>query len=170
MTDGSDGLEVLIEDPRWQDGDLDLAALASRAHAAVAARFGIEAAEVAVLGCDDARIAGLNAEFRQRAVATNVLSWPAQSLAPAEPGAAPPPPEPDAFGGTTPLGDVAISYDTCVREAAEQGKAARDHVTHLLVHGMLHLLGFDHETEKDALLMEGIERETLASIGIADPY
>ena len=68
------------------------------------------------------------------------------------------------------LGDIAIAYETCEREAAEQKKSLSDHVTHLLVHGLLHLLGYDHIEDEDAALMEGIETRTLATLGIADPY
>ena len=78
-------------------------------------------------------------------------------------------PEPDTFGECE-LGDVAISYETCAREAAEAGKSLPDHATHLLVHGTLHLLGFDHERDQDATLMEGMETEILGKMGIADPY
>lgn len=168
MTEPAPGLEVMIEDPRWTEAGLE--ALAARALGAVLDRFGLGDAEVVVLGCDDARIADLNAGFRDKRAPTNVLSWPAQALEPAAPGATPPAPRPDPFDGSIALGDIAIAFETCAREAVEQGKSQGDHVTHLLVHGCLHLLGFDHETEKDAALMEGIETETLASLGIADPY
>ena len=70
----------------------------------------------------------------------------------------------------TELGDIAISFETCEREAAEQAKVFADHVIHLLVHAMLHLLGYDHEEDNEAELMEGTEKAILASIGIADPY
>ncbi len=73
----------------------------------------------------------------------------------------PPQPGPDAE-----LGDIAIAYDTCAREAAEAGKPMRDHTLHLLVHGTLHLLGFDHERDRDATLMEGLETEILGKLGI----
>ena len=68
------------------------------------------------------------------------------------------------------LGDIAIAYDTCAREAMEAGKDLRDHTLHLLVHGTLHLLGFDHIRDGDAALMEGLETEILGKLGIADPY
>ena len=68
------------------------------------------------------------------------------------------------------LGDVAIAYDTCAREAVEAGKPLPDHALHLLVHGTLHLLGFDHERDADAELMEGLETEILGVLGVADPY
>lgn len=68
------------------------------------------------------------------------------------------------------LGDIAISYDTCLREAQSAGKPMPDHVTHLIVHGVLHLLGYDHVRDRDATLMEGLETVILGKMGIADPY
>jgi probable rRNA maturation factor len=68
------------------------------------------------------------------------------------------------------LGDIAISYDTCAREAAEQGKSLNDHVTHLIVHAVLHLLGYDHVDDADAALMEATEIRVLAKLGVTDPY
>ena len=68
------------------------------------------------------------------------------------------------------LGDVAIAFETCEREAAEQGKSMKSHVTHLMVHATLHLLGYDHERDADAALMELTETKILAGMGIADPY
>jgi probable rRNA maturation factor len=81
----------------------------------------------------------------------------------------PQPPEPDVFGAIE-LGDVAISYDTCQAEAIQAGRALADHTMHLMVHGILHLLGFDHIRDKDATLMESIETDILGKMGIADPY
>lgn len=122
--------------------------------------------EISLLGCDDARIAVLNGDFRDKPQATNVLSWPSDERAAETDGAPPVPPE----GPDPELGDIAIAYDTCAREAAEQGKPMTDHVTHLLVHGCLHLLGYDHIRPADAALMERIEMEVLASLGIPNPY
>ncbi len=160
-------VDVIIEDPRWTD----LPALAGRAADAALAHMGLDPAlcEMSLLGCDDARIAVLNAEFRDKPGPTNVLSWPAEDLAPEQEGAAPHPPEPD-FEGEIALGDIAISYDTCAREAAEAGKPLADHVTHLVVHGLLHLLGYDHIRDGDAALMEALEVEILGKMGIDDPY
>ncbi len=160
-------LELTVEDNRWQG----LEALSHKAISAVLTfvELDSEVCEVSVLGCDDARIADLNTEFRGKPSATNVLSWPAEDLAPEEPGQEPVSPEPD-FTGEIPLGDIAISFDTCAREAAEAGKAMDDHVIHLLVHGTLHLLGYDHIRDPDATLMEGIEVEILGKLGIDDPY
>ncbi|NOD85403.1 rRNA maturation RNase YbeY [Ruegeria sp. HKCCD6119] len=160
-------LELTVEDDRWQG----LEALSRQAMSAVLsyAELDPELCEISVLGCDDARISELNAEFRGKPAATNVLSWPAEDLAPEEAGQAPHPPKPD-FTGEIPLGDIAISFDTCAREADEAGKDVDDHVIHLLVHGTLHLLGYDHIRDPDAALMEGIEVEILGKLGIDDPY
>lgn len=162
-------IDISVEDPRWQD--LGLEALAVRALTAALAHTGIDAedCEVSLLACNDARIAELNAEFRENDKPTNVLSWPAEDLAAAQPGGTPEPPEPD-FTGEIALGDVAIAYETCAREAAEAGKSMQDHCTHLLVHGVLHLLGYDHIRDEDAALMEGLETAVLGKMGIADPY
>ncbi len=162
-------IDISIEDARWQD--LGLAALAERAMGAALAHLGINAAEceISLLACDDGRIAVLNAEFREKDKATNVLSWPAEDLAADRPGGTPLVPEAD-FMGEMALGDIAISYSTCAREAAEAGKDMQDHCTHLLVHGVLHLLGYDHIRDEDAALMEGLETAVLGKLGIADPY
>ncbi|KIC10869.1 rRNA maturation factor [Leisingera sp. ANG-M1] len=162
-------LDITIEDSRWQDAGL--AALAEQAAAAVLAHFSLdpEVCEISLLACDDARISELNAEFREKDKATNVLSWPAEELAAEDDGGMPEAPEAD-FTGEIPLGDIAISYDTCTREASEAGKPLADHTRHLIVHGLLHLLGYDHIRDRDAALMEGIEVLVLGKMGIANPY
>ncbi|EEE38348.1 hypothetical protein TIGR00043 [Rhodobacteraceae bacterium KLH11] len=160
-------LEVTLEDDRWQA----LEPLARHAIAEVLGYCGLEAdlCEISLLGCNDARIAILNAEFRETPTPTNVLSWPAEDLAADLPGDKPRQPKPD-FTGEIALGDIAISYDTCAREAAEAGKPMGAHVTHLIVHGALHLLGYDHIRDPDATLMEAVEVEILGKLGIDDPY
>ena len=94
----------------------------------------------------------LNARFRGKDNATNVLSFPAPESARPH------------------LGDVALAYGVCAREAAEQGKTLAAHLTHLTAHGVLHLLGYDHEAEAEAEVMEGLERAVLADLGFPDPY
>ncbi|MEX0278322.1 MAG: rRNA maturation RNase YbeY [Ruegeria sp.] len=160
-------LDISIEDARWQM----LEALARPAILAVLDHCGVEhgICEISILGCDDSRIAKLNAEFREKPVPTNVLSWPSAELSAEEPGHEPYPPEAD-FSGEIALGDIAISFDTCAREASEAGKVMDDHVTHLIVHGVLHLLGYDHIRDPDATLMEGVEVEILGKMGIDNPY
>ena len=112
---------------------------------------------VDVLLTDDAEIRRLNRDFRKQDKATNVLSFPT-SLMPVPPGE------------MAHLGDIVLAHETVAREAAEAGKTIADHTSHLLVHAMLHLLGYDHENDVDAEIMEQKEREILARLGIADPY
>lgn len=160
-------VEVVIEDERWQAAGLE--ALAARAAAATLCHLGLPAAdegapEIVVMGCGDDRIAALNADFRDKPQPTNVLSWPSADPAPRAPGAVPALPDADE------LGDIAISYDTCLREAGAQGKPMAHHVSHLLVHAILHLAGYDHENDADAGTMEDAERAILATLAIPDPY
>ena len=163
-------VDTVIEDARW--AGIDLPALAARAGAAVMATLGLPQVgfSLCVLGCDDARIAELNGEFRAKGRPTNVLSFPAWNRSADAPGLLPESPEAGDADEPEELGDIAISYDTCAREAVEQGKALPDHVTHLVVHGILHLLGYDHIEDADAVLMEGLEARILASLGVDDPY
>ncbi|MBI6630055.1 rRNA maturation RNase YbeY [Pontibaca salina] len=159
-------VEIVIEDTRWQA--LDLPRLAETAADATLMHLGMdpEAWEIALLGCNDARIAALNGDFRGKPEPTNVLSWPSQNFAAAPDGAMPVAPR----GPDPELGDIAIAYETCRSEARELGKPLKAHVTHLVVHGVLHLLGFDHERDADAVLMERIETEILGKLGLDDPY
>ena len=162
-------IDLEIEASGWEA--LDLPALAERAATLVLDDHGLdpEICSLSILACDDARIAELNGEFRAKAQATNVLSWPAEERGAERPGAPPARPAPDIFG-EIPLGDLAIAYETCTREAADQGKPLENHVTHLLVHAILHLLGYDHIRDEDAQLMEEIEIRLLESQGIVNPY
>lgn len=114
-------------------------------------------AGVAVALIDDAHMRRLNREFRGIDKPTNVLSFPA-AMAPATPGMA------------HPLGDLAIAFETTAREAVESHKPFAHHLSHLVVHGLLHLLGHDHETEAEADAMERLERAILATLQIPDPY
>lgn len=153
--------DCVIEDDRWDSAGLE--ALSERAVHATLTWHGI-GGEVVVMGCDDARIAALNADFRGKPRATNVLSWPSVEHAPREPGARPHLPDIEE------LGDIAIAYETCLAEAEAQGKSLDDHVTHLLIHAVLHLLGYDHENDPDAETMEATERSILSTLNISDPY
>jgi probable rRNA maturation factor len=108
--------------------------------------------EVSVLLADDAALATLNRDWRGKDQPTNVLSFPA----------------PENEAGL--LGDIALAFETIKREAAEQGKSFEAHAMHLIIHGFLHLLGYDHEEESEALAMETRERAILAALEIADPY
>ncbi len=158
-------VDCMVEDPRWAAIE-DLAQCATDA---TLARLGLEPSlfEISVLACNDARIAVLNEDFRGKPRPTNVLSWPSQERGAVIDGEMPMMPQ---VGPDNELGDIAIAYDTCAREAAEAGKTIGDHAIHLLIHGTLHLLGFDHERDRDATLMEGLETEILGKLGIADPY
>lgn len=159
---GDSGADVVIEDERWCSAGLE--ALAESAVAATLEWLDRAASMVVVMGCDDARIAALNADFRGKPRPTNVLSWPAVEHVPHAPGAMPEIPD------LPELGDIAIAYDTCAAEAEAQGKTFADHVSHLLVHATLHLAGFDHEDPLDAETMEQAERSILQALGISDPY
>jgi probable rRNA maturation factor len=163
-------VDTLTEDARWEA--FGLADLAEDVAGRVLGALGLpgEGFEISLLGCSDARIAELNEDFRGKPQPTNVLSWPADELAPEKEGTAPRRPRPGAPGMPQELGDIAIAWETCEREAAAQGKDLRAHVTHLLVHGTLHLLGYDHVRDGDAHLMEGLEVRILDGLGLADPY
>ncbi len=163
-------VDCVIEDPRWAAFGLE--PLADAAIRQTLAHLGLpaEGFTLCLMACDDARIAELNADFRGKPKATNVLSWPSDERASDEPGLAPDLPEPGEADDPEHLGDIAIAYDTCAREAAEADKPMADHVTHLVVHGFLHLLGYDHIDDADADLMEGTETAILARMGLSDPY
>jgi probable rRNA maturation factor len=126
------------------------------------AGFGINqqtAIEVAIRLADDAVQQRLNRDWRGVDAPTNVLAFPAW-----EPGAEIPP------GAPLLLGDVVLALETIAREAVEQGKPLADHLSHLVVHGVLHLLGYDHATEAEAIAMEALETSILARLGVPDPY
>jgi probable rRNA maturation factor len=155
-------VDLVIEDDRWATAGLR--ALAERACGAALAHFGIAGAEISLLACDDARITLLNADFRAKPTPTNVLSWPSEERGAAQPGGDPVPPT------DLELGDIAIAWETCAGEAEAAGTPFADHVSHLLVHATLHLLGYDHIDDTDAGLMEALEVEILGKLGIANPY
>jgi probable rRNA maturation factor len=173
-------VELALQDGRWADalgGEAGVEALAREAAAlaAGAAALQPEGWSISLLFAGDAEVAELNARFRDKAGATNVLSWPAFDLRPEAPGERPDiPPRPAAgapwAGEAESLGDVALAFETVAREARARGLPLRVHALHLCVHGMLHLLGYDHERPGDAALMERLEREALLAAGHADPY
>ena len=148
----------------WPDG-VDWADLAERAldaATAIAPELANPRLSASVLFTVDAEVRALNREWRAKDVPTNVLSFPmigrTQLLAlPTE-------------GGPEMLGDIALAWGVCAREAAEKGITVPDHTAHLLIHGLLHLAGHDHGEDADAERMEGLERRALALMGIADPY
>lgn len=159
--------DIVIEDQRWTQ--IAFEGLAETAARAVLDHHGLGAKtwEVAILACDDSKIAQLNADFRGKNAATNVLSWPSSERGATIDGKPPSLPDPvhDAE-----LGDIAISWDTTEREAIAANIPITDHATHLVVHSMLHLLGYDHESDADGDLMEAVEIAILSKLGIADPY
>jgi len=163
-------VDVVTEDARWDA--LGLEPLADRAVRATLFYMGFPQVgfTLCVMGCDDARIAVLNGEFRDKAGPTNVLSWPEVDLSHEVDGHLPHLIKPGPLDDPQGLGDMALSYDTCAREADEAGKPMADHVTHLVVHGLLHLLGYDHVRDGDAARMERNEAQILASLGLSDPY
>lgn len=142
-------IEVEVEDDAWTAALPDAAAVVERA---ATAALGSVDGDVVVLLTDDAAVRDLNARFRGKDRPTNVLSFPApESAAPH-------------------LGDLVLAHGVCAAEAEAQGKTLAAHLTHLTVHGVLHLLGRDHEDEAEAEAMEAEERDLLARLGVADPY
>ena len=144
-------VEVLVESEDWAARLADVSGLAVRA-----AEAALSAADarggLAILLADDERLSSLNSAFRGKAGPTNVLSFPA-------------PANPEGW-----LGDVALAFGTCLREAEAQDKRLEHHLQHLVAHGVLHLVGYDHETEAEASAMEGLEIKVLAGLGAPDPY
>ena len=147
-------IEIEIESDDW------IAALPtaeSVVERAATAALGQTAGDIVVLLTDDAAVKDLNHRFRDRDRPTNVLSFPGGEM-----------PMPD--GAAAHLGDIVLAFGVCRDEAVEQGKSLENHLTHLVVHGVLHLLGRDHEDEVEAEAMEAEERTLLAGLGVADPY
>ncbi len=155
-------LDLEIED--WPEGDWEaLAESASRAAAQVAPELANPRLSVSVLFTHDESVRALNAEWRGKDKPTNVLSFPMLERT-----------DLVALGPDGPpelIGDIALAFETCAREAVDKGAALANHAAHLIVHGLLHLAGHDHETgDADATLMEALETKALAIMGIADPY
>lgn len=147
-------IDVEIEDPAWSEALPNGAELAE-----VAAFTALAALEpqrwregVTILLADDDAVAELNSGFRHKDGPTNVLSFPA-------------PPNPEHH-----LGDIALAFGVCAREAAEQGKTLAHHLQHLVAHGVLHLVGYDHQTDAEAEAMEALERTIMHRLGAPDPY
>jgi probable rRNA maturation factor len=148
-------IEVVIESERW-DAEPLAARTIREAIGAAAREISAPVGEVAVMLIDDEAMRALNRQWRGLDKPTNVLSFPAAPL----PGAP----------GASRLGDIAVAFETTAREAAGEDKSLAQHLAHLAVHGYLHLLGYDHETVKDAETMERTESAILAKLGIPDPY
>ncbi|WP_438852998.1 rRNA maturation RNase YbeY [Brevundimonas nasdae] len=142
-------IEIEVEADDWTAALPEVEAVVERAATAALGRI---EGDVVVLLTDNAAVRDLNGRFRDKDKPTNVLSFPApESAAPH-------------------LGDIVLAYGVCADEAVAQKKTLADHLSHLVVHGVLHLLGRDHEDDAEAEEMEAEEREILAGIGVADPY
>ena len=151
-------IEIEIESDAWTVALPDAEAIVERA---ATAGLGSVEGGLVVLLTDDATVRDLNARFRDKDRPTNVLSFPGGDM----------PPFPDSGPGQPlHLGDIVLAFETCRDEAEAQGKSLASHLTHLVVHGVLHVLGRDHEDEAEAEAMEAEERTLLASLGVADPY
>ena len=144
-------ITLIVEAPAWR-ANKTLPAMLKRAALHALEHTGARACEVTILLGDDEKLRDLNAQFRGKNKPTNVLSFPALE------------------NNENHLGDVAIAFGVTAREAKEAGKSFAHHATHLAVHGVLHLLGYDHENARDARKMEHLEIEILAALKIPDPY
>jgi probable rRNA maturation factor len=150
-------IDLTVEAGHWPD-EAELFRLVRRAAAATFVETGTTGrSELSVVFSDDRHIQKLNAGWRGKDKPTNVLSFPAF---------------PFSKGGTMPpmLGDIVLAAETVTREAALEDKPLENHITHLVIHGLLHLLGYDHENDTEAEGMEAIERVALARLAIPDPY
>jgi probable rRNA maturation factor len=148
-------VEVLVRSDCWQDRWQDTrsaAAIVRRAVSRAAATLSTSPAELAIVLTDDPTIRALNRDWRGIDAATNVLSFPAKNT------------------GGRHLGDIVLAYETIAREARRERKPFAHHLAHLAVHGFLHLAGYDHAGEREALVMEDAERAILRQLAIPDPY
>lgn len=155
-------IAVIARDPLWRDAEPRFEELACRAADAVFRHDDIcrgpdGAVEASVVLADDALVRDLNRTYRRQDRPTNVLSF-------ANDG------RPEGADGPRLLGDVILARETVLREARDQSKSVAEHMSHLVVHGLLHLLGYDHEEAHQAERMEALEVAILAGIGIPDPY
>jgi probable rRNA maturation factor len=155
-------IAVDIQCPAWSqalpDAEARCGRLAATALGAVDLPDGV--VELSIVLADDAMVQGLNRDWRGKDMPTNVLSFAALDDEDA----------PLVEGAPLLLGDVILAYETCTAEAREQGKPLADHFGHLVVHGVLHLLGYDHMDDGEAAEMESLETTLLAALGIPDPY
>lgn len=156
-------LDIAVEHDGWdaEPGLIDVLRRAASAAIRAASDVARGDVEATLLLAGDAEIRELNRAWRGQDTPTNVLSFPAPPH---------PAPQPGAECGERELGDIALAYETVAREAAAEGKTVRDHAAHLVVHGILHLLGADHDDDREAEEMERAETAALATLGIADPY
>ncbi len=148
-------LDISVPSPLWRRLPGARAIARATIAASVAESGALSDGDVSLCLTDDAALRALNLHWRGIDKPTNVLSFPSA---------------PDRLGESTTLGDIALAYETLAREAEELGVALADHYRHLLVHGFLHLIGYDHETDAEAERMEALETTVLARLGVADPY
>jgi probable rRNA maturation factor len=153
MSTPSDSIDVIVESALWDALPQAEQTVRNAVTQALAALNGRTDAALAVLLTDDAAVQRLNATWRGLDKPTNVLSFPAAAA-------------PDSAH----LGDIAIAFETTAREARDEGKPLAHHVTHLAVHGFLHLVGYDHQSDAEAETMEQLERDILARLNVPDPY
>ncbi|WP_336294491.1 rRNA maturation RNase YbeY [Bartonella sp. CB169] len=151
-------IDITVESPGWNDEQM-LYNITEKVLTMIMHHLSLEnvVSEISLLFTDDKHMAQINAQWRNKNKPTNVLSFPAFPLK----------------VGQTPglmLGDIIIAQETVMLEAKKEGKLFKDHLTHMIVHGVLHLLGYDHETDDEALEMEKLEREILQKLFIKDPY
>lgn len=152
-------ITIDVEDAAWaRVPELELLTERAVAAAFSAAGFDRSGTETAILFTDDEAVAELNGQWRGKPAPTNVLSFPAPDDLPV--------PE----GELRPLGDIVLASGVVAREAEAQGKPLPDHTAHLIIHGVLHLLGYDHEDEDEATGMETLETAILKGLGIPNPY
>lgn len=173
------GVAVTVDDEAWKQALPDLDARVGRAVSAAIDLLsdGVGRVpehgdiEVSLLFTSDEAVRNLNARYRGVDAPTNVLSFPGriETKPPPSPGPGPGP-GPGAAPPTVALGDIVLAFDVVAKEAKEQTKTLSSHVTHLIVHGLLHLLGYDHERDRDAIEMEKLEGQILRALGISDPY
>jgi len=162
-SDADNIIELNYDASLWPDDLLaEFSALSAHVLDHIDVETGGEGICLGLLLADDSHICALNARFRGIERPTNVLSFPEPDDVPVNREAVDEGPE---F-----VGEIAIAFETTEREAKELGIPFRDHLTHLFVHGVMHLLGYDHETESDAVEMEAMESAILAAFSIADPY
>ena len=149
-------VETVVDDRRWDEVGLDVVCRSACEAALKTTGYDRGQCEIGILGCSDEKIAGLNRRFRNVHGPTNVLAWPAGPTAVED-------------LGVSELGNIAVAFETCMMEAKAQGKRPASHLAHLIVHACLHLVGFDHESEDEAEVMEAMELASLARLGIVDP-
>jgi probable rRNA maturation factor len=149
-------IDVVQDGGDW-DAVADAQQLIRDALAAAAGEVALGHAEVCVALSNDEQVAELNGSYRGKPKPTNVLSFPAVAMLPVE-------------GEARFLGDIVLALETLQREAGDLGVPLQHHMQHLVVHGLLHLVGYDHQTDEDAGEMESLEVQILARLGIADPY